>query len=406
MIRKSQAGFTLVELMITIVIFLLAMVASSQMFVGMLTQFKQQSKVAEANIEGAVGLELLRFDIEQAGYGLPWDLNGLTYVEAANDQATWWNTPNPDLRTNYNDNNNPPRAIVVGGGDHLNAGAGAGMNGSDVLVIKATNVATNTTAPKWTYYSNTGAANALKVWGSTQEDLQNTDLVTVLAPHNKVLNNTGGNYTRPGTANTSSTLTLANVIANISYQPAVNSYESTLIYGLAATGSLSMPFNRADYYIRRPVGVPARCEPTTGVLYKATLNHADGLHTELPLLDCVLDMQIVVTAETTVPPTGNANAFWDSGASMPGVGAASAATLRDQVREVRVYIVAQMGQFDTSFTYVNQNPVTGCANLNDMLCIVDPDVGLVKAVTIPTVNGVSNYRWKIYTLLAAPYNLK
>lgn len=409
MIIKRQDGFTLVELMITMIIFLLAMTAASQMFVGLLGQFKQQSKIAETNIEGVLGLELIRFDIEQAGFGLPWSMNGLTYVEAVDDQATWWNAPNPDARVGYNDNNNPPRAIVVGSG-----AGGAGLNGSDVLVIKATNVATNTAAQKWTYSSNNGAVNSMKTWGSSQEDLLTTDHVTVMSPYSagqqRVLINAGGNYTRPGAVNTSSTLTLADVTADANYQPLVNSYDSTLIYGVAPMTALnnfiSMPFNRADYYIRRPAAIPARCAPNTGVLYKATLNHANGLHTELPLLDCVLDMQIVVTADTTVPPTGTANAFWAGGAGMPAVGADSAQTIRDQVKEVRVYIVAQEGQMDTSYTYTNSIPVAGrpagCL-ADNQLCIIDPNAGLLHN---PAMVPDPNYRWKLYSLVVTPYNLK
>lgn len=399
---KRQDGFTLVELMITMIIFLLAITAASQMFVGLLTQFKQQSKIAEANIEGIVGLELLRFDIEQAGYGLPWNMNGLTYVEAVNDGNTPWDD------TTINDTGNPPRAIVIG--------AAAGMNGSDVLAVKATNVATNTAAQKWTYYSNTGAVHVMKTWGSAQEDLLNTDHVTVLWPYSagqqRVLVNAGGNYTRPAASTTpqnSSALTLADVIADDNFKPLVNSFDSTLIYGIApasaANNFISMPFNRADYYIRRPGTMPARCAPNTGVLYKGTLNHADGLHTELPLLDCVYDMQVVVYSDTSVPPAVAAPVRMLGGAGMPAAGANSAATIRDQVREVRVYIVAQEGQRDTSYTYTNPAPIAGCLG-TDMICINDIDYtgtpALVKAVQVPDVN----YRWKVYTLVTTPYNLK
>jgi hypothetical protein len=174
-----------------------------------------------------------------------------------------------------------------------------------------------------------------------------------------------------------------------------------------------MPFNRADYYIRRPaVGLPTRCAPNTGVLYKGSLNHADGLHTELPLLDCVLDMHIVVAADTALPPTGTANAFWAGGAAMPAAGANAAATIRDQVKEMRVYIVAHEGQIDTSYTYTNPIPVAlrpaGCVNDNQ-LCIVDPNAGLLQnplLVPNPSLVPNPNYRWKIYTLVATPYNLK
>ena len=56
--QKPEAGFTMVELMVTMVVFVLAISAASQIFTKLLTQFKQQSKVAETNIEGIVGLDL------------------------------------------------------------------------------------------------------------------------------------------------------------------------------------------------------------------------------------------------------------------------------------------------------------------------------------------------------------
>ena len=84
---KREDGFTFVELIITMAVFLLVMAAASGVFSGLLTQFKQQGRLAESNIEGVVGLEILRKDIDGAGYGLPW--NGVTgiinYTEAAGD---------------------------------------------------------------------------------------------------------------------------------------------------------------------------------------------------------------------------------------------------------------------------------------------------------------------------------
>ena len=75
--QKSVAGFTMVELMVTMVVFVLAISAASQIFTKLLTQFKQQSKIAETNIEGIVGLDLLRQDIKHAGLGLPWNVTGV-----------------------------------------------------------------------------------------------------------------------------------------------------------------------------------------------------------------------------------------------------------------------------------------------------------------------------------------
>ena len=94
---KKQEGFTLVELMVAMIIFLFAIMATSQVFTSLVRQFKQQTKITETNIEGVVGLEMFRRDIEKAGFGLPWDMNGATYSEAVNDPITAHND------TVYND---------------------------------------------------------------------------------------------------------------------------------------------------------------------------------------------------------------------------------------------------------------------------------------------------------------
>ena len=132
----SDSGFTLVELMITMVIFVFFIAAASQVFTGLLTQFKQQSKIAETNIEGIVGLEILRQDIEHAGYGLPW-YGLVAYSESATNPY------------GFNDSTTTaaPRAILS-----KNNATFTGLNnifdGSDYLVIKAVNVGRNDTCQK------------------------------------------------------------------------------------------------------------------------------------------------------------------------------------------------------------------------------------------------------------------
>jgi prepilin-type N-terminal cleavage/methylation domain-containing protein len=399
-VLTQSGGFTLVELMITMVIFVLVMAAMSSIFSGLLTQFKQQSKIAETNIEGLVGLELLRYDIEQAGFGLPWDLSGVAYNEAVNDALTRDDTA-------YNDGGFPPRAIVTG--------MDAGLNGSDVLVLKAANVATNNAAHKWTYVINTGAANTIQVWNSLDDNLVAGDQVIALQPVNRVLINSGSSpffYTTfnpaPGTFSSA-------------FQPVTGSFSANLVYGISTGGTLRMPFNRADYYVRRPTtagAMPTRCQAATGNLYKATVNQSDGKLTEMPLLDCVYDMQVIIGAETITPATGTLNAFYGdtfvavtrpfSAGDTPAASATAAETIRNQARDVRVYIIAQEGQRDTSYTYTSPIPVAsrpaGCV-ADDQICITDNQLGtpyLIKAVTVPD----RNYRWKIYTLVATPYNVK
>ena len=125
MMRKHD-GFTLIELMIAMVVFMFAIVAATGIFIPLVSQFKQQSKITETNIEGVVGLELLRGDLEQAGFGLPFyfqDDTKINYAEAANDPAKKYNDATPDA----------PRAIVAGN----NVNFANIVNGSDYLVIKS-----------------------------------------------------------------------------------------------------------------------------------------------------------------------------------------------------------------------------------------------------------------------------
>jgi prepilin-type N-terminal cleavage/methylation domain-containing protein len=64
---KEQSGFSMVELIVTMTIFVIAIAVASSIFVPMLTQFKQQSKVAESQVERIVGLDILRRNIARGG---------------------------------------------------------------------------------------------------------------------------------------------------------------------------------------------------------------------------------------------------------------------------------------------------------------------------------------------------
>lgn len=390
---KKQAGFTLVELMVTMVIFVLVIAAASSMFTGVLNQFKQQSKIAETNIEGLVGLQMLRTDIEQAGYGLPYDLDGVTYSEAVNDATTAHND------TTYNDEASeaPPRAFVMGSAAGVNFNS-AGSNASDILVVKATNAATNEASHKWVYISNTGANNIMRSWTDAtgaalaDENLGNNDRVIVLRPavgsRQQVLVKSGGSFT-------AQFKTSLDDFSN-SFEPVANTFETYIVYGVTSPAdpvdtALRMPFNRADYYIRRPsTNMPSRCAPNTGILYKATVNHSDGGLTELPLLDCVADIQLVFARDVDNNPA-TIDTYGELTSTL------TAEQVRTQVKEVRVYILAHEGQRDTFYTYPNST-----------ITLTDTDAGLLNTINLNTLSGASyvNYRWKIYTLVIKPFNLR
>jgi hypothetical protein len=72
----------------------------------------------------------------------------------------------------------------------------------------------------------------------------------------------------------------------------------------------------------------------------------------------------------------------------------TAQQIRDQVKEVRVDILAHEGQRDTSYTYFSNTILVG------------PSAALGSNFVLTTIPDYQNYRWKVYTLIVKPNNLR
>jgi len=389
---KREAGFTLVELLITMVIFVFTIAAASNIFVSLLTQFKQQSKIAETQTEGLVGLDLLRRDIEQAGFGLPWNI-AAAVTTATYSEASGTLSPLAFPPSNYNDAPDSPRAVLSD--DNI------GLNGSDYLVIKATSVATNDATMKWAYVVQEDVGGVLqsvvKTWGSGVEDLDPTDRVIVMIPsrgtnNQRILVDSGGVFS----------VQFQNV-PDSAYSPGIER-DLYLIYGVDPDTDLRMPFNRADYFIRGAGGgfaIPPRCAPGTGVLMKSVINQADGARgAGMPLLDCVADMQVVFGVDVDNDGDFEPGAALSTDAYTADISAFNALQVRQQVREIRVYLLAHEGQKDTTYTYPNATVALPAA----------PDPGSGSGSTFDfdaaLITDWENYRWKTYRIVVKPNNLR
>jgi hypothetical protein len=155
-----------------------------------------------------------------------------------------------------------------------------------------------------------------------------------------------------------------------------------------------MPFNRADYFISN-ANVPLRCAPGTGVLVKAVVSHddgdfdsdEDGTDDFMPLLDCVADMQVIYRRDIT--GDGIIDNTTDDIYTIP----LTAQQIREQVKEVRVYILGHEGQRDPNYTYPNNSITVG-------------EFGLGNNFDLTGIANYQNYRWKIYTIVVNPNNLR
>jgi prepilin-type N-terminal cleavage/methylation domain-containing protein len=370
---SSGSGFTLIELMITMVVFVLFSIAASQIFTGLLTQFKQQSKLAETNIEGMVGLEILRRDIAGAGYGLPW--TGLiTYSET---------TTNPfgldDATTGV------PKAILSKN-DATFASPNNIFNNSDYLIIRSLNIARNNSSDKWTTLAY--ASPYVRTWVPATENLQNTDRVIVLSMG-------GSGATRGLVVNGTAFSTTFSSVTSSPWRSA-DPTDTRLVYGVDPDTNLRMPFNRADYFISS-TNPPSRCAPNTGVLEKATVNQSDGRFTYLPLLDCVADMQIVYGLDLDSDGDFEPGVAGSTDGYSEDITALTAQQIREQVKQVRVYVLAHEGQKDLTYLYPSSTIDVG------------GDIGLGRTFNFATRIGNPDYkyyRWKLYSIVVTPNNLE
>lgn len=369
MTRRS-AGFTLVEVMITLVILGIAMAAVGSVFNNLVGHYKAQSKVSQTGMEGMIGLEILRKDLEQAGYGLPWNMGLLTggYPEATGD-------PN-----GLNDSPDPPRAIA--------SADAAGAGGSDYLAIKSASVSGEAVSRKWTILQ---AGDVKRAWAPAAENPIATDRVIVLRP--------GFDITTFRTLVCPNASTFSTEFNDTTaFTPALPE-ETHIVYGLDA-GAPARPFNRADYSIdTTPASVPQRCAPGTGVLVKAVLG-AGGAFTLLPLLDCVADFQVAYLVDT------DGNGVIDNAAVTSG---ADALQVRNLVREIRVYVLAHDGQRDRGYTHsplaipVGESytiPQTG------NVAVLGRSFDVSSLEPDPSNPVMPNYRWKVYSLAIQPSSLR
>ena len=346
--KRGESGFSLLELMIAMVIVASVLAAASTFFIGTVRQYKVQTKITESNVEGVLGLELMRQDVESMGFGLPW-----------NNLSAYTESTDPNI-TALNESPNAPRPVV----SINNAASGVSLNGSDYLVIRSARVGMDNAAGKWTTLSS---ANVKRSWGSPDDDMDNGDWVVVLSTGTT-------DSTRQSLAGTSTFGTTGGLVPTEAFQ-------TNIVYGIGAVSPVR-PFNRADYFVADNAAYtrPRHCASNTGVLVKGAIAHdATGTATLFPLLDCVADMQVVYGLDTDADP---------STPLVPSDDISGLATnaLRTQLKEIHVHILAHTGQRDETFTY----PATTVS------------VGSGGFVDNVDVSGFRNYRWKVYNIVVRP----
>ncbi len=387
--KKYSRGFTLIEVIIVMVLFTVIIALAAQTFKNVTTLSVKHSKSEESNIEGIIGLEVLRHDLEQMGFGLCWGyLPGITvnYNEAADADNTTNDAPQ-----------NVPRAFIA-----LNNTAAFS---SDLVGVKATTVGGAKASQRWTYVpfhnmsSSPSWASRPVTWPSG--NLTASDKVIVVrhnfndpADDHLLLSTTGTDY---------ATLSTGNEATN-SYLP-TKDQQVSMVYGVEQGDvTLRMPFNRTDFFITTN-SVPPFCAEQTGVLYKAIVSHTGGSYNYMPLLDCVADMQVVLGWDSSdggraksISVYSNADGSVVSGnASSTDVQGwlASPQGIREHLKMIKLYLLAQEGRKDPGYTYPDPTMVVGNASAGE--------TSLTSTYAFTTTQR--KYHWKLYRVIVQPKNL-
>lgn len=393
---SCQKGYTLAELLVVMVIFGIVLSITATSFNRIVSGSGQTVRLAETEIEGIIGLEVLRSDLALAGFGLPWSFQNpalIGYPEASSGVAVkGYPGTDPSL---YNDLKRPPRAIT--------SGDNVGYNGSDYLVLKGSALGMTRSCRKWIYLTYTSSGAVVKACKDPDRELKVGGGETVIALNSAVR---GGIATKELVMDGSGYFFSFSQGVTASTNPfRPRSFaDSYLVYGIAdpdKSGApyLAAPFNRSDYYLERPSDISTRCAPHTAVLYKGVLEQRLGQFKGYPLLDCVADFQVIYGFSQDSNLNGKPDLHQDQ-VLHPDGGPADAQDIRDQVREVRVYILAQEGKWDPAYHYptptvtVERGRYYGRQRGEpfDLSTVIGP--------------GYEHYRWKVYRIVVEPKNLE
>jgi prepilin-type N-terminal cleavage/methylation domain-containing protein len=383
----NSKGFTLVELIVVMAIFVVFIMFTATTFDNLISSSSKQGRIAASQIEGIMGLEMLRTDLGHAGYALPWSYQTTpSYTsEVSGEPAAGLGVTGFSNLQDRVPTTTLPRSVITA----------ATTSGRDYLVIKSAMLANGDSAVgRWAFVNYSGGNNSYLSQGK--------DPTAVVQGGNRVITiksafSSAGTYTKQLVAPTATNFSYA-VPASLSlsgasfdgFRPA-NSTESYLAYSISS-GDLRMPYNRADYYVDMAAVKPGSCAPGTGVLAKAVADQAGGYVTPtIPLLYCVGDLQVVYA----LLPEGYA-----SGESMTGL---TAEEIRAQISGVRVYILTHDGKRDPSFQY----PYTDSNKVITVGGADDASAGRIwKASDMVSAFGADwrNYRWKVFSISVALRN--
>ena len=357
------SGFSLVELLVVLGIFSVILTVVFSSYITQLKHTGREYRVAETEIEIGIAKGIIERDIAMAGYGIAEDYGTTTF--------------NPKVASATNDN---PDTLTL-------TGTALGMKSKQ--------------AQAWTYINGGNptfgpalVANTNATWGDSREDLNTGDRVILMEPGTKKLLLQGTEWLFAVTDADSD-----GIIDTIKSRPSNTNYATptvgTIVYGLYGSSNASddadgalKPYYAVRYYLGGTP--PSNCASGTKSLLRAESTKDASPSNGDPILDCVLDLEVAFGLDTDENGTIDADA-WDNGGAAASV--YDAASLRKRLKQIRMYILVQSGNYDANYTYPLNSVLVGDSILS---------TGRNVAIT----GDLLRYRWRMLAINITPRNIR
>lgn len=366
---RNEEGVTLVELVVVVMILLFVLLAVYRSYTVVYGRYKRRVKIAESNTEKLISFEVLRRDVEMAGYGLPAGDNntlGITYRET-NSTMPCDDEPNGE-----------PRALCINND--------AGPNGSDLLVVKSAVARLRDGSAGKTaviYYGNSTWV-AKEVEGAEFTD---ADHFIILEGMSRQLKKVGTEWYLSLSAGETLSSYVRGSVFNSGFEGNSDTKTIYVVYGISTQdGPYRTPFNRADYFLSDPDERPERCSSRTYTLYRAEVNHVTGSREAVPFMECVLDFQAAFGFDTDNNTTVDT---W-----VDDISGYTASYIRNHLKQVELYVVYQEGQKEEKEVFPSNT-----------IQLKTPDGDVLKTIDLSGCPDCRHYRWRVVEIAVDAINL-
>lgn len=359
-------GFSLVELMVTMVIFGILMTGIFQAYIVQMRNTTREYGIAESDIDRSVGQGIINRDIFMAGYGLADDYAGAIHpVTGIASYAPW------ALQATDGSTSAPDTLTLMG--------TALGMNSQQ--------------AQHWSYVTEfTGINVKLKSWSDSREDIQDDDNVILIDSATKrLLTGTGSpNWLFRFDAHDVAVPTDDEFVGWSDPRSGTVAYA---LYDSGGTPAATQPYYAVRYYLSSANG--DGCAPGVKNLQRAesrTTETPDGNNADSnAVIPCVADFQVAIGLDTN---NDREIDLWQNG-GVTTAGGYDPARLNRSLRQVRVYALTQIGDRDNFYTYPSPTIQVG-----------DPSLGAGVGRTFTLSAAQRKYRWRVIRFIAVPRNIR